>query len=462
MKNKSAPHPAPKPTRSSPTPQKSLDANARAVALNVLQDITRQDTYASLALDERLSNSKLSDRDKEFATRVVYGVTETRLRLDWTLDQLLRDPANIDPLTRDLLRVGAYQILFMDRVPDHAATYETVGIAKTLPASAPFAGLINATLHRLIERRGDIRLPDDPVENLSISASWPKWIVERLITAYGMEVARAIVTYHNDPRGVTVRVNRMRIEPQEFEGRMTGLHWKWMRGRVPGAYRVTGIGAVGTDPLFRGGYYSVISEPSILAALAVGAHNGMRILDACAAPGGKTAIIAEQMGGTGRVVAWDMRAHRVELIRAQAARLDLENVRPIVRNAARPYPEGVQTFDAVLVDAPCSGLGVAREKPDARYRLTPERLIELSRMQFAILETCAPLVRSGGALVYSTCTILPEENAGQVRAFLKRHPEYTLDKTPVEGFAPDKYGTQLLPHRDNMEGFFFARMVKEK
>ncbi|MDR1569356.1 MAG: 16S rRNA (cytosine(967)-C(5))-methyltransferase RsmB [Oscillospiraceae bacterium] len=453
------PKPAVRPARARAI---SLDANARAVALNVLQDMSRQDAYASLALDKRLTESKLDERDKEFAARVVYGVTETRLRLDWTIDMLLRDPENIDSLTRDLLRIGAYQILFMDRVPDHAATYETVSVAKTLPASLPFAGLINATLHRLIEQRDSIKLPADPVENLSIRASWPIWIIQRLIEAYGADTARAIALYHSDPRVTTIRMNGTRITKEAFEKRLTDSGRAWTPALLPGAYRVRGIGAVGADPLYRGGYYSVMGESSMLAVEAIGVRRGMRILDACAAPGGKTMLIAERMQGTGRVIAWDIHEHRVELLRAQAGRLSLDNIRPVVRDATKPYPDGFQTMDAVLIDAPCSGLGVALDKPDAKYRLTPERLAELINTQRALLSACAPLVKPGGTLVYSTCTLLPEENGEQVREFLEAHPEFSLDNAPVAGFAPGSYGTQLLAHRDHVEGFFFTRMIRVK
>lgn len=463
--------PQPKPPVGKPAPRTvaparqgvkhiSLDANARAVALNVLQDISRQDAFASLALDKRLTESKLNPRDKDFATRIVYGVTETRMRLDWMLDQLLRDPANIDPLTRDLMRIGAYQILFMDRVPDHAATFETVNIAKILPASQPFAALINASLHKLIERRDTMRLPNDPVESLSIRASWPKWIIEKLIAAYGVEATKSIVLYYNDPHETTIRLNKMRTTPAELEKRLNEAGWKWTRGIVPGSYRVKGTGSIAAHPLYRGGFISVIGESSMIAVEALEVRNGMKVLDCCAAPGGKTMMIAEAMQGTGRVVAWDIHEHRVELLRAQAARLSLENIRPVVRDATKPYPDGESTMDAVLIDAPCSGLGVALEKPDARYRLTPERLETLAETQQDLLDMCSRQVRPGGTLVYSTCTILPEENSRQVERFLEKHPDFKLDLRPVSGFTPEAYGKQLLPYRDHVEGFFFARMVK--
>ena len=438
----------------------SLDANARAVALNTLQDISRNDAYASLALDKRLSASKLDARDRDFAARLVYGVTETRLTLDYMIDKLLRDPAGVEPLTRDILRLGAYQILYMDRVPDHAATFETVAVAKLLPVSMPFASLVNSVLHRLIEQRSILKLPEDEVRRLSIEKSWPLWLTEKLIGVFGMSAAAAILGYHHDHSFLTIRMNATRVTAEEFEKRMTAAGWTFTPWIVPGSYRVKGIGAIGADKLHRGGFYSVIGQSSMLAAEAVGAKRGMRILDACAAPGGKACHMAERMQGAGRVVAWDIHPHRVELIRSQAARLSLENIRPVEHDAAIPLKDMNETFDAVLIDAPCSGLGVSHDKPDARYRLTPERLLELTDTQRRILSACAPLTKRGGALVYSTCTILPEENEEQIKRFLAENADFAPDKSPLYGFTPSEYGLTLLPHRDHTEGFFVARLIR--
>jgi 16S rRNA (cytosine967-C5)-methyltransferase len=241
---------------------------------------------------------------------------------------------------------------------------------------------------------------------------------------------------------------------------MTQSGWTFSEWIVPGVYRVKGISSVGTDKLYRGGFMSVIGQSSILAAEAVGAKPGMRILDACAAPGGKSCHMAEAMQGAGRIVAWDIHDHRAELIRAQMGRLAIENIRPVVHDATIPVPDMNESFDAVLVDAPCSGLGVTHDKPDARYRLTPEDLSELAETQKNILIACAPLVKRGGSLIYSTCTILPEENQNQVKQFLAEHKDYHLDKSPLYGFTPDEFGIQLLPHRDHVEGFFVAKMVR--
>ena len=204
----------------------------------------------------------------------------------------------------------------------------------------------------------------------------------------------------------------------------------------------------------------------MMAALAVGPKRGMQILDCCAAPGGKTCLMAEMMGGTGRVHAWELHAHRTDLIAAQAKRLGLENVRPMNRDAAKPRPDLEGTMDAVLLDAPCSGLGVMADKPDVKYRVTEESVRELVALQSQLLDTVAPYVKRGGTLVYSTCSVLKDENVRQAEAFLARHPEFEL--MPLPDTIPEAFrrhegvGLQLLPDRDGVEGFYICRMRRKR
>jgi len=440
-------------------PQSPAKADARRIALDVLQDVSCADAYASLSLNKRLQDRSLDARDREFITTLVYGTLEHRLRLDHVLDAHLREP-KLPPLLRDLLRMSAYQLLFLDRVPEHAVVDEAVKIVKILMPHA--AGLINGVLRNLIRGKADIRWPEDPVSYLSVYHSVPRWLVERLMEAYGPETAEQIVAYRQPEHALTLRPNRMRLDPKAWERRMDEKGWQWKPGRVPEAYLVTGVGDVGKDEDFRKGLFSIQGESSMLAVQAVSPKSGWKVLDACAAPGGKAAYLAERMQGTGRVFAWDVHAHRVELIRGAIRRLGLENVRPAERDATVYRPDMEQAMDAVLIDAPCSGLGVMLDKPDVKYRQTPEAIAELVEIQKALLSTCCRYVRPGGLLVYTTCTILPEENAGQIRAFLDLHPDFALDPGPIGGFAPQETGLQLFAHREGMEGFYIARMIRGK
>ena len=262
------------------------------------------------------------------------------------------------------------------------------------------------------------------------------------------------------------RPSRARMDGAAFEAWLDGQKLTWRRGDAEDAYIVSDAGNLAAHEGYRQGLFSIQGESAMLAALAVGARPGMQILDACAAPGGKTCLMAERMGTSGRVYAWDVHPHRVELIRAAARRLGLENVRPGERDARRMAPDMRLTMDAALVDAPCSGLGVIAEKPDIKYRQTEEGLNALPLLQARILEACAGAVKVGGLLVYATCTILPDENEKVVRAFLGAHPEFEPETS--DGWLPEKLRPcysggmlQVLPHRDGLDGFFIARLRRK-
>ena len=446
--------------------------NARLIALNILQDVTRADAYASLALGKRLRESRLPQRDRDLVAELVYGTLENRIRLDYMIEPFL-ERKDVEPLVRDILRMGAYQILCLDRVPDSAAVDESVKLARLLDR-APFTGLVNGVLRGLSREKeaGTLAWPkreDDPALYLSVVHSLPPWIVERLIAAYGFEETEAIAAYRPGERFITIRRTADRLTAPQFEEMMTAKGWIWKPARLANMYYASGIGDVGIDKEYLQGAYSVQGESSVLAAMAVGPRRASTVLDACAAPGGKTACLAEMMNGTGRVYAWDVHEHRVELIRSMVKRLRLDNVRPAVRDATVRKEDQVLAMDAVLLDAPCSGLGIMLGKPDVKYRHTPESVASLVAAQKALLDTVCQYVKPGGVLVYSTCTILPEENQEQVAGFLLRHPEFIADDAGLLAAMPEHVAqyvqggmVQLQAHRDQMEGFFIARLKRDK
>ncbi len=447
----------------------AITFGARMVALDVLQDVHQQDAYASLALNKRLTASRLLDgRDKRLVTELVYGTLENRIRLDYMVDFFL-ERKDVEPVVRDILRMGAYQLFFLDRVPGSAAVDEAVKLTRA-KGKEQYTGLVNAVLRNMIRDKQRIVYPkpsEEPVRFLSVMHSVPQWIVERLIAAYSLADARAICEHRAPDAPVTVRPNLHRTTTAEFEGYLARRHFKFEPGLVPGAYHLFGAGDLAQEPEYLRGVFSIQGESSMLAAQAVGVQPGWSVLDACAAPGGKTALLAEALGGTGRVYAWDLHEHRVELIRAMVRRLYLENVRPVQRDAALLKQDIEGTMDAVLVDAPCSGLGVMLNKPDVKYRQTPEGVQALVAMQAQILGACSRYVKPGGVLVYSTCSILPEENAGQIAAFLAAHPDFVLEglaeRLPEALRARATDGQlQLLAHRDGIDGFYIARMVRKR
>ena len=460
-----------KPAPRAPRPARPME-NPRLTALNILQDVTRSDAYASLALGKRLRESKLNQRDRDLVSGLVYGTLEKRIALDYFLDKRLDRP-DVESVARDILRMGAYQILYLDRIPDSAAVDESVKLARMLDRGT-FAGLINAVLRGLTRDKDAGTLPwpkqaDDPALYLSITHSLPLWIVERLVGAYGFEEAEQIAAYTPNERLFSIRRTPDKLTALQFEAMMTEKGWTWHPARLEGAYYAAGIGDVGIDKEYLKGAYSVQSESSMLATLAVAPNRAWTVLDACAAPGGKTAYLAQLMAGTGRVYAWDVHDHRVDLIRSMVKRLHLDSIRPATRDATLLRDDVIQTMDAVLLDAPCSGLGVMLGKPDVKYRQSPEAVASLVDLQKTLLDTVCQYVKPGGVLVYSACTILPEENEAQARAFLERHPEFSPDQDGLTVLMPPfvqphvRDGmVQLFPHRDDTEGFFIARMRRNR
>ena len=444
-----------------PAPQKS----ARDVALKALGDVVGNGAYAAQALDRALSEAKLSDEDRRLAASLFYFAIENRLQIEWALGKLLQ--TRPEPTVADILHIAAAQILFMDRIPDHAAVDEAVKQTRAAGCDG-LSGMVNGVLRGLIRLRDEegLTLPgrdEQPEEYLSLKYSLALPAVKRLIAAYGVDEAERIAAFAPAERTQTVRPNAERLTDAQFEAMLDKEGLAWKRGTAAHAYVLSGAGDLSRLDGYRAGLFSIQGESSMLAAQAVEARPGMQLLDACAAPGGKTCLMAEQMGTSGRVYAWDVYPHRVELIRAAARRLSLENVRPAVHDARRGQSSLELAMDAVLVDAPCSGLGVIQDKPDIKYRLKEEDFESILPLQREVLENCSHFVRVGGRLVYSTCTILPEENEAQVSAFLSRHPEFEPDTDDswlpeaLRGKTVDGMLT-ILPHRDGMAGFFIARM----
>ena len=276
---------------------------------------------------------------------------------------------------------------------------------------------------------------------------------------------KKILAFRNEEEGWTIRPNLTKVDDAAFEQILDKKVWKKEKLSVPHAWKITGAMDISRDADYQAGYFSIQSVGSMLACLAMDVKRGQQIIDCCAAPGGKTCFLSELMGGTGRIQAWDIHEHRVELISAQARRLGLENIRPMLRDASRFRDDLQKTMDAVLLDAPCSGLGFLAQKPDIKLRVTEETIRELTELQAKLLDTVCEYVKPGGTLVYSTCSILKSENQDQAERFLMRHPEFEEARLPAS--FPDVYktrqstGIQFLEYRDGIEGFYLIRMRRK-
>ena len=435
---------------------------ARRTALKVLREVTEEGAYASLSLDRALQGSGLSGADRRLAARLVYDTLDRMVYLDWMLGQVMARE-DTDIRLRNILRLGACQILAEDRIPESAATNTSVQLCAENGIEG-LKGVCNGILRNLVRKKDELRMPDpeqEPERYFAVKYSLPEWLWVRLRADWG-DGADAIASWRNHGGAVTIRRNLLKTDEAGFEKLLEKKVWGREKGDLPGAWRITGAMDISRDADFLSGAFSIQSESSMMACLALGVKRGMQVLDCCAAPGGKSSFLSELMGDTGRVQAWDLHAHRVQLIAAQQRRLGLENIRPIQRDAS-VYREDLQDrMDAVLLDAPCSGLGVLAEKPDIRLRVTEETIAGLTELQARLLDTVCRYVRPGGTLVYSTCSLLKDENENQVRAFLKAHPEYEAEDLPES--IPEKFrryqglGLQLLPCRDGVEGFYICRM----
>ena len=374
--------------------------------------------------------------------------------------------ADTDIKLINILRLGACQILLEDRIPESAATNLCVQLCAELGMPG-LKGVCNGILRNLIRKKEELKLPDpetEPAKAASIRYSVPEWIWKRLKEDYGEE-ADKILSYRNNDEGWMLRPNLTRLDDAGFEQLLNRKVWKKDKSEIPHAWKITGAMDISRDADYLAGNYSIQSGGSMLACMAVGVKRGQQVLDCCAAPGGKTCYLAEMMGGTGRIQAWDVHEHRVSLIEAQAKRLGLENIRPMVRDACKPREDLNRSMDAVLLDAPCSGTGFMAQKPDIKIRLTEESVNELTELQERLLDTVSAYVKPGGIFVYSTCSILKDENERQAERFLQRHPEFEEIELPQ--VIPEKYrragkrGLQLLEHRDGIEGFYLIRMRRK-
>lgn len=457
----------PAPARQEPPRQEPiLSRDARQAALLVLNRVLEGGAYASLSLDEVFSNMRLSPQDKRLAAAIVYKTIEDLLKIDFALGQFLQDAEALTGKVRNILRLSACQILLLDKIPDFAAVNEAVELTRA-SGLEDMTGLVNGVLRSLIRQKDSLPWPEPGSEQHdSIMYSTPQWLLDVLFASYPEDVARQIAAYRNPDHAMAIRRNQVLVSEEEFfQLLVKKVAWEKQPGKLPQVTRIKGASDIAKDLDFLAGKFSIQGEGSMLAVLALAPKVGMTVLDCCAAPGGKTCYLAELMQNTGRVHAWDVHEHRVDLIYAQAERLRLYNIRPAARDATVYQERFEASMDAVLLDAPCTGTGVMDNKPDIKYRLSKQGLDDLSALQASLLSVNARYVKPGGVLVYSTCSLLPQENEEQIKAFLLSHPDFVLDPLPES--VPEQYralmgeyGLQLLPHRDGLEGFFIARLKR--
>lgn len=439
--------------------------DAREAALLALNDCQRQGGWSDAILKKRLADNCLDSRDGALATQLCFGVLQNRLLLDFYLSHFSNLPLKrMEGRVVEALRLGAYQMLFLDKIPHSAAVNASVELTRKHCKNPRAAGMVNGILRNL-ERNLD-SLPTipqkDPVSYLSTLYSHPEWLVRELLTALGSGETAKLLSANNSRAPITAMVN---ITKTTAEGLAASLEGEGVAVQphpwLDNCLILSKTGNLERLTAFREGLFYIQDPASRLAVKALGPESGMRVLDCCAAPGGKSFACAIQMEGRGEVISCDLHPHKKRLIRAGADRLGLTNVTPMTADGKVFRPEWENAFDRVLVDAPCSGLGVIRKKPDIRYK-DPEPLKGLPEVQRAILDNAARYVRPGGVLVYSTCTLLRRENEEVVQAFLTGHPDYRLEAFPLPEYVGDGRSGMLTlwPHRQGTDGFFISKLRK--
>ena len=436
-------------------------AGPRAAAVTALIH-QEQGGYANLVLDAELARSGLAGRDRAFAAAVFYTTVEKQVTLDYILGRFLpKGVARLDAPVRAILRSGLAQARFM-QVPASAAVNEAVGLARAF-GKASAAGLVNAVLRKACGYDLSAVVFTDEVERLMVLGSAGRDVAAFLHRYYPDEALR-ILTARPDGGRTALRVNPLKTTPAALAEALAEGGVASAPGTVPGSLLADFAGSPADTPWFRQGLYHVEGQASQAAALCLGAQPGQTVLDLCAAPGGKSLTIAQEMGDRGRLISCDVTEKRVGLIRAAADRMGLGCIETVCNDAARPNP-AFPPADRVLADVPCSGLGILAKKPDIRCKTLDEaRRRELLDTQRAILDCAAGYLKPGGRMVYSTCTIHPEENEGQIEAFLARRPDFRVIQPEIalpQGMEAGPHGALSVPGRGGLDGFFICVLRRD-
>ncbi|MBI2619474.1 MAG: 16S rRNA (cytosine(967)-C(5))-methyltransferase RsmB [Ignavibacteriales bacterium] len=443
-------------------PGEKLYQGPRGTAVKILNRVDRSDAYLDRLIDAELRSNEMNELDKALMNEIVTGSIRWRAKLDWVLTGFFHGNfTKAETNIKNALRVALYQVLFLDKVPHSAAVNESVEFIKRLRGQK-VADLVNAVLRNILRNLENIRYPDvkeDQIQHLAVVESHPQWIVKRWVQRFGFDEAKQLLEANNRRPDLTLRVNSLKIDFNYFLSKLAELQVQFARSQVLDFFvRVKHMAGIGASEMFRQGFFVVQDESAGLAVKLLDPRPGDRVLDLCAAPGGKTTYIGELMKNVGEIVAVDRYESRLNLVKAACQRLGVVNAHFITGDAAE-----LKTVpgDKVLLDVPCSGLGVLAKKPDAKWKREPEDLDHLTQIQETILTNAATLVKPGGGMVYSTCTTEPEENHELVRKFIAGHPEFTVDSAAQYVnptlVHPDGY-VETFPHRHGMDGSFSIRL----
>ncbi|MUK89483.1 16S rRNA (cytosine(967)-C(5))-methyltransferase RsmB [Ornithinibacillus sp. L9] len=441
----------------------------RNTIIDLLLRIEQDSGYSHLLIDKEIKKQHISPKDEGLLTEIVYGTINRKITLDYYINHFVKAKKKMEPWVIMLLRMSFYQMIYLNKVPDHAIIHEAVEIAKRRGHKG-ISSLVNGVL-RNVQRNGvpSTSLIEDEVERLAVETSHPTWLVKRWIKHYGDEMTKQMCEANLTQKAHSIRVQPLKISRDEAMEQLINEGYEVR----PSIFSEQGIiidkGNILKSALFKNGYVTIQDQSSMLVGEMLQPKPGMQVLDACSAPGGKVTHIAEKMENKGWIDAHDLHAKKIKLIDQKASELELTIIdakKADARHLQELYEEN--SFDRILVDAPCSGLGVIRGKPDIKYNKKISDITNLATIQLAILNSVSPLLKKDGVLIYSTCTVDPEENEEVVKKFLQQNTDYLVDKSFFNDLPQGiqdspgvtELGLQLFPQTFQTDGFFLTRFIR--
>lgn len=438
--------------------------NAREIAYKILLDVEKNKNYSNMSINKHFKDVKLSNQDRGLATEIVYGVIENKYYIDYMIDKLSKVKTNkMEIYVKTLLRMGIYQIIFLNSISDYAAVNETVNLAKK--KNSKVSGFINGILRNVIRQKetiGDIKVKDD-IDYLAIKYSYDKWLIRNWMIHFGKEFTEELLEANSERPSIYLRTNTLKVTRDELIEKLLEQNIKAEKVNVVDeAIKVENLKDIENNKLYKEGLFTVQDISSMVVGKVMNPKENSLVLDVCSAPGGKTTHIATLMKNTGQVVSRDIYDHKLKLINASCKRLGLTNVDVQEYDGMKLDKDSIAKFDYVLADVPCSGLGIIRRKPEIKYK-EKEEFRELPPIQKKILENASKYVKVGGTLIYSTCTIQDSENLDVIKEFLQKHKNFELspiDEVRVDLDNQDKGFMKIYPNVHDMDGFFISKLIR--
>lgn len=438
--------------------------NAREIAYKVLLDIEKNKNYSNMAINKHFKDVKLSNQDRGLATEIIYGVIENKYYIDYMIDKLSKVKTNkMEIYVKTLLRMGIYQIMFLNSISDYAAVNETVNLAKK--KNSKVSGFINGILRNVIRQKetiGEIKIKDD-IDYLAVKYSYDKWMIRNWMIHFGKDFTKELLEANGQRPSIYLRTNTLKITRDELIEKLEQQNVKAFKVHVVDeAIKVENLKDIENNVLYKEGLFTIQDISSMLVGKVMNPKEKSLVLDVCSAPGGKTTHIATLMKNTGQVVSRDIYEHKLKLIKASSKRLNLTNVDVQEFDGLSLDKDSVGKFDYVLADVPCSGLGIIRRKPEIKYK-EKEEFRDLPPIQKKILENASKYVKKGGTLIYSTCTIQDNENIDVINEFLQKNKNFELapiDEVKVDLDNQEKGYMKIYPNVHEMDGFFISKLIR--